>query len=395
MASQESHSPFSVDRLIRTAHEKAGVGDPCELDIPALHALCAGLESINDQLNFIGRIRSELLITETLVKRLRSANHLRRHPDISDVELRAPVFLVAPPRTGTTLLHRLLTMDPAHRAPRLWEALQAPPLEPEYQGDPSYFTSDYRVPIARRYLRMREQSAGDIASMHPSGPDLPEECFGLLETSLMSHSFMFYGPVLSYLDWLDERTDQDWLDVYRLYLNQVKLLHWWWPGERWVLKTPFHLWAVGALLETVPNAIVVQQHRSPATCVASFCSLTATAYRPILGNFDTHAIGRLALRYLRDALARNAAARERLGRGRFVDIDYDDLIADPIGSVERVYDAAGATLTQEAEGRMRDWLAEQRDQRKSGSGHAYALEDYGLNSAEVEEVFAPYSRFNT
>ncbi len=77
--------------------------------------------------------------------------------------------------------------------------------------------------------------------MHPCGVDLSEECFGLLDTSFLSHSFVFCAPVVGYLDWLDERDSEDWIAAYQVYADQIRLLDWWSPGERWVLKTPFHM----------------------------------------------------------------------------------------------------------------------------------------------------------
>ena len=385
---------FAVSTLIETAGREAAVGDPSLLDTPGLRALSEGLEEASGALHFIGRRRAQKLLIETLVKRLRVESHLRREPQIREIRLAAPIFLVAPFRTGTTLLHRLLAQDPAHRTVRLWEALQAPPEEPLLRGDPAYFERDYRVDIARRYLETRERYSPLMAAIHPTWVDAPEECFGLIETSMLSHSFMFYAPVTSYLEWLDARSDADWRAAYALYADQLRLLHWWWPADRWVLKTPFHMWAVDALSSTFPDAVIVQQHRSPADCVASFCSLVAEAYAPIVTKVDRMQIGRMSMRYLRDALARNATARARLPAERFIDIDYRDLTADPVGCARRVYDAAGAPLPPAAEKRMRDWLARQEKKRSGGADHRYALEDYGLEGSEVDAAFAPYAAYN-
>lgn len=381
---------FTPAELIGAAVAAAGVGgDGAILDTPALHALCTALAAGEADFNFIGRARARKLLVETLVKRLRVAYHMEHSPEIGALALASPIVLAAPFRSGTTLLHRLIALDPAHRAPRLWETLQAPPLEPAYRGDPRYFELDYRVEVARRYMETRARMSGDIAAMHPSGADLPEECFGLLETSLMSHSFMFYGPVPAYLEWLREAGDDDWRSAYALYADQLRLLQWWAPGERWVLKTPFHIWAVDALRSALPDALIVQQHRSPATVVASFCSLTAAAYRPIVNTLDLHAIGRTALNYLREALARDMAARRRLGPERIIDIGFQELMADPMACVERIYAAVDARLGGEAERRMREWLAEQRRSHRP-DGHRYDLADYGLDRDEVEEAFAEY-----
>jgi hypothetical protein len=385
---------FAVPTLIEAAGREAGVGDPSMLDTPGLRALAEGLEQASSQLHFIGRRRARKLLIETLVKRLRVDSHLRREPPIRDIRLAAPIFLVAPFRTGTTLLHRLLAQDPAHRTVRLWEALQAPPAEPLLRGDPAYFERDYRVDIARRYLETRERYSPLMAAIHPTHVDAPEECFGLIETSMLSHSFMFYAPVTSYLEWLDARSDEEWRAAYALYADQLRLLHWWWPAERWVLKTPFHMWAVDALSATFPDALIVQQHRSPAACVASFCSLVAEAYAPIVTKVDPRQIGRMSIRYLRQALARNAAARARLPAERFIDIDYVELKADPIGCARRVYAAAGTPLPEATEKRMRDWLESRENTRSGGADHRYALEDYGLEMSEVHAAFAPYAAYN-
>jgi Sulfotransferase family len=233
-----------------------------------------------------------------------------------------------------------------------------------------------------------------MAAIHPTGVNAPEECFGLIETSMLSHSFMFYAPVTHYLDWLDGRAAEEWRAVYALYADQLRLLHWWAPASRWVLKTPFHLWAVDALCASFPDAVIVQQHRSPAACVASFCSLVAEAYAPIVTRVDRAQIGAMSLRYLRDALARNAAARAALPPERFIDIDYQDLLTDPVACVRRVYRAAGVELTNAVEANVRAWLGAQSKSGHSAE-HRYDLADYGLDTAEVDAAFAPYSKFST
>ncbi|MEO0971548.1 MAG: sulfotransferase [Pseudomonadota bacterium] len=384
--------PFNPLELIESARRDTGIDDVACLDTPGLHALCAGLAASSDQLHFIGRRRAERMVLETLVKRLRLQEYERQYGDIAQQQIERPIFLVAPFRTGTTFFHRLLAEDPAVRTTRLWEALQAPPPEPELRGDPAYFEDDYRVAHARKYIEAREKFTPELATIHPSGVDVPEECFGLLETAAMSHSFLFYGPCEEYLDWLDQCTDEQWVDAYEVYARQLRLLQWWYPGERWVLKTPFHMWAVDAILTVFPDALIVQQHRDPIKCVASYCSLTAAAYGPIMSRVDRHQVGRVAIRYLRDALARNVAARRRLPAERFIDIDYQALMVDPLECVSRVYEAAGFALTDEAQDAMRAYLAQERESHPARR-HAYSLADYGLGEADVAEAFDDYSGF--
>ncbi|MEM9387541.1 MAG: sulfotransferase [Pseudomonadota bacterium] len=384
--------PFDSAELIESARREAGVDDASYLETPAFQALCDGLTASSDQLHFIGRRRAQRMVLETLVKRVRLREFSRRYPEIAAERLEKPIFLVAPFRTGTTFLHRLLAQDTSARTPRLWEALQAPPAAPEYRGELAYFEEDYRVEQARKYIEAREKFTPELATIHPSGVDVPEECFGLLETAFMSHSFIFYGPCGGYLDWLDTRPAREWVQAYEIYADQLRLLQWWYPGERWVLKTPFHMWAVDAILAVFPDALIVQQHRDPVKCVASYCSLTAAAHGPIMTKVDPNKVGELALRYLRDALARNVEARRRSPADRFIDIDYSDLMADPMACVERVYAAADLDLATEARQAMERYLAEERASHPSRR-HAYSLADYGLDEGAVADAFAEYATF--
>ena len=154
------------------------------------------------------------------------------------------------------------------------------------------------------------------------------------------------------------------------------------------------MWAIDALCATFPDAVIVQQHRTPAACMASYCSLMEVAYAPLAVNFTRKQIGQVAFAYYRDALARNVAARKILGHKRFIDIDYKDLVADPISCVQRIYEADGVELEDTTADIMRTWLDNQARSRKHISRHEYSLGDYGLDEDEVNEIFSGYSKFN-
>ena len=49
-------------------------------------------------------------------------------PAIASEPIEAPLFVVGPPRTGTTILLELLALDPSLRAPLAWEALHPLPV---------------------------------------------------------------------------------------------------------------------------------------------------------------------------------------------------------------------------------------------------------------------------
>ena len=86
-------------------------------------------------------------------------------------------------------------------------------------------------------------------------------------------------------------------------------------------------------------------------------------------------------------MTRHLEARER-HPGRILDVSYDALLADPIGTVKRIHDAHALGWSDALELRLRAHL-ESRQQHRFGK-HPYSLEEGGIGRAEVESAFALY-----
>ncbi len=69
---------------------------------------------------------------------------------------------------------------------------------------------------------------------------------------------------------------------------------------------------------------------------------------------------------------------------------YDDLVADPVGTVEAIYQHFGLPLAGAAADAIRS-LAATSARAGGESGHRYALADFGLTGEEVDERFAAYA----
>lgn len=79
------------------------------------------------ELTNIGYFSYRIEMNMTMVRRLKMIDYLKRNPEVLNVSVREPVFVFGMPRTGTTFLHRLLSLDPAVRAPLTWELLASVP----------------------------------------------------------------------------------------------------------------------------------------------------------------------------------------------------------------------------------------------------------------------------
>ena len=166
------------------------------------------------------------------------------------------------------------------------------------------------------------------------------------------------------------------------------MLQWRWPGDHWVLKSPHHLFFLDVLLTVFPDACVVQTHRDPATALASLCSLLATTRSLYSQRVVAQRLGAQCLATWGTALDRMLRVRAAADPARFYDLQYEDLLADPMAAVSRIYVYFGYTAPPGMDAGMQRWLAA-HPQHQHGS-HQYTLAQCGLDRATVERRCAAY-----
>jgi adenylyl-sulfate kinase len=373
-------APFNANDLIATARRLTGLGDLGGDDV--MEPLQRFLDSLNDEgrLSTIGRSAMRRLILRLLEQRLRIAAALAQHPEIRDVPVKAPIFILGLTRTGTTLLHNLLAQDSAARVPLLWELLRpAPP------PDPATRATDPRIGAARSELAMVYQSVPDLRRIHAQDATAPDECFHLLALTFQNFIADITAPCPSYLRWLLTR---DVTGAYAYYRTALQVLTWKLGGQYLVLKAPSHLFALDALLAVFPDARIVQTHRDPRQVAASSCSLFETARTLYTEDAARPALGETWLENWGTAMDRAMAARDRARSAGFHDVDFAEIMADPIGVVAGIHARFGIETTPGTDQRMTAWLAE--NPRDKHGVHSYSLARYALDPDRVGERFAGY-----
>jgi hypothetical protein len=332
-------------------------------------------------LTLLGRLIARSDVVRLLGNRLRMVDAWARHPEIEAAPIRRPLFIVGLPRTGTSILHELMAQDPANRVPMTWEVMH--PWPPPERAS---YDTDVRIAQVEKHFGGVDRIMPGFKKMHPMGAQLPQECVALTAHDFASMVFSTTHRVPSYQAWLD-RADLRW--VYASHRRQLQYLQWRCPADRWVLKSPGHLWALDALLAVYPDAHIVQTHRDPLTVIASLASLVVVLRGMSSDAIDPVAIGREWSERLADGLERAMAVRARLADdGRVFDMHFAEFIRDEIGMVRRIYAHFGRTLDAEAEGRMRRFLfANPKD--KHGA-HRYTLAASGLDAATERRRYAAY-----
>jgi hypothetical protein len=337
-------------------------------------------------LNEIGGMVVDGELTGYLTSRLGVVAHRAAHPEIGDVPIVPPIVIVGQGRTGTTILFDLLAQDPASRVPRTWEVDRPlpPPRTETYDTDP-------RIEEVDATMAGVDLVIPEFRSMHPMGARLAQECVRITALDYKSMIFPTQYRVPSYARWLLDDADMapayDW---HRVFLQHLQSEH---PAQRWVLKSPGHVWCLGDLLAAYPDALLVQTHRDPLRIVASVSSLIATLRR--LASDDT-SIPEAALEYAEyiiEGLDRSVTAREdgTVPADRVVDTQFASFMADPFATIHEIYDKLGLELTAAAEQRMRAFLAD-NPQDKHGS-HAYTWAATGLDEGEWRDRARRYQEF--
>lgn len=373
---------LDADAILSAVRRRTGLDDLGDGPIHEGHPrLVESLEREAD-LTPMGRLIARRELGRVLENRLRLVDAWKRHPGIGDRDVRAPIFVVGLPRTGTSILHELLAQDPANRVPRTWEVqwIWPPPTAATRETDP-------RIARAERHFRGIDRALPDFRKMHPMGAHLPQECVVLMAhdgASLMHHTT---HDVPSYQRWLEAL---DFRPVYASHKRQLQYLQWRDPGERWVLKSPGHLWVLDALLAVYPDARVVQTHRDPLRVAASLVSLVTYLRGLASAAPDPRRIAADWVPRLAAGLGHTIDARDRglLPAGRVFDVRFSEFVGNEVATIERIYDHFGLALAPAAADAMRRHLA--RNPKDRHGAHRYDLAAAGLDAAAERERFRRY-----
>ncbi len=371
----------TVDDLHASATKLTGLDDFGPDDDNYREALGVLLDSYRRDagLTVLGSKMNRFFLRGALVARLLSESAWKQYPAYAEVAIERPIFVTGLPRTGTTALHRLLGADPAHQGLHLWLAEFPQPRPPRdtWESNPWYSQ------LNAQFTRHHEENP-DYTGLHFMAAYELEECWQLLRQSLHSVSYETLAHIPSYAQWL---AGQDWTPSYRRHRRNLQLIGSNDADQRWVLKNPSHLFALDALMATYPDALVIQTHRPVETIMASMCSLAQHTAEGWSTAFLGAQIGADAVETWSRGLERFNTARASYDSAQFCDVDYHDLIADPLGTVAGVYRHFGLTLTDEARKAMQDSHAESQTGARAPK-HKYSLADYGLTAEAVKERFA-------
>jgi hypothetical protein len=376
---------FSFARAEEALHEEAiaAVGANDFGDDSYREALDRILDAYDREARFhpAGREMAKYQIVHSLAQRLKAERLWKEYPEVLDTPISRPLFITGCVRTSSTALHYLMGEDPDLQVLEWWLAANPQPRPPR---DTWETHPDFRASQAE----MDAMFAADpsIKSMHFTTAAGPEECRHLLAQSFTDDSYEVNATVPSYEAWYhDTRHEQTYRRhrklVQTVAANEIE-------QRRWLLKYPVHVRQLDVLLDVYPDACIIVTHRDPRQVIPSYTNMVST-YRALLEkDIDRADIARTQLAGWAGALNRAVEIRKQTGQANFFDLYFEDFVADPVGSVRRIYDHFGQLLSEEGERRLRAYVAE-NPQSKHGK-HVYSDKGTGLTERQIYDAFEPY-----
>ena len=318
-----------------------------------------------------------------LTDRLGFFNDRKLYP-LADEVIDHPMFATGEPRSGTTLMHALMSVDPDARALRFWEVMHPTPPPGTVEG------RDPRLALADDDWREINTKMWKWLHCHPYndmlGDGLPED----------ERSWAFDFRVMTPTGWwrvpmqnLSLGLPTDSVAQNRIHKMMLQALQYKRPKKYWVLKG-FHGHRLKEFFETYPDATLVWLHRDPVQVAASSTAMMRDIMEGIVGKIDMVAEAKQHLDRVRASI-QNTMTNPLLQDPRIMHVRYKDFVADPIGTIGKYYAFTSRELTPQARAAMQDYLANNKGDRHGKFDYSTKLlTDAGFDIDALNEEFRPF-----
>jgi hypothetical protein len=373
------------DELLEAARTSTGLSDFGDDDWqPAFRAVVGAMER-NAELTVIGRLSARGELIRCLQTRLRLTAHWSKRPEILTAAVVAPLFVLGPPRTGTSILLELLALDPNLRPVLAHEA--------HFPLGPLPGIEASAVECSEPEQEFWADIQPEFMTMHELRSDLPCECVHFCSPEFHSwHWPMMHA--LGDVDGLGQGAGMP--EIYAWHKRFLQTLQ-----DRdgipqsFLLKSPAHLGSLAELLSAYPDARLIHTHRDPLKFVGSSANLTATLQWMRGTSLDKTGRGPLMSLAYQLMLGMVMAQRDSgvVPAGQIADLHFQDLLADPADAISRAYDHLGMELPAEMREAVPAYLAS-KPKGKFGP-HRYYPASLSLDEAGLRSEFADYiNRYN-
>jgi Sulfotransferase family len=383
-AAESEMLDMSVEGILADAMAQTGLSNFGPMDFIERLGALAGEVSRNPNLwrHAKARVRGQLV--KAAANRLKNRAFLDAHTEIAEIKIDRPIVIVGLPRSGTTHLENLIASDRRLRHLPVYLGAEAVPTPGEQCGpdgkDPRWLRSD------AHWQRMRGNEI--MAAMHEHSPD---HACGENELQLPDFTTYQWEWMADVPRWRDYYLGHDQTRHYAYGKRMLQAIAYQFPNDRrWILKGNQHSEQIPALMANYPDAFIVQIHRDPLAIIQSVLTMRGLS---ILGD-QKHPDVKAHVDYWVDRIERMLRAYVRdmhaVPKNQLLDMPFGHVMANDVGSAQKVLNFAELPSTPENIADMRDYM----DSHPRGKGGRVVYDlagDFKLDSAALRERFRFYT----
>lgn len=281
-----------------------------------------------------------------------------------------PLFILGHWRSGTTLLHNLMTMDPQFTYPNLYQVM--------YPGN--FLLTERIVTRLTGWVLPKTRPMDNL----PAGWNLPQEDeMALLLLTLMSPYLMLahQGRPEKYDRFLDlKRLTPDemrrWKEAFLTFVKKLTVR----ANKPVILKSPSHTYRIPVLLEMFPDAKFVYIYRDPYAVFNSGMHLRRTLFRENgLGKPVFDGMEEDVLKVYSECIETYEQTKHLIPAGHLHELKFEDLEADPVGQMRQVYATLG----------LENWSQEEAAiQKELPELNKYTKNSFKMDEETMRKVYA-------
>jgi len=368
--------------LLTRAKEETGLDDWGDDSFE--HRFGLAIDHINSiPMDAAGRQAADINCMWLLTDRLKFFNDFKLYPLAEEV-IDHPMFATGEPRSGTTLMHALMAVDPDGRALKFWEVMHPSPPPGTVSG------TDPRIALCDEEWREINTKMWKWLYCHPYndmlGEGLPEdERTWAFDFRVMTPTAWWRVPMQN----LSMGLPTDSAAQNRIHKMMLQSFQYKREKKYWTLKG-FHNFRLQEFFDTYPDATLVYLHRDPVMVAASSTAMMRDIMMGIVGEIDMIAEARMHVERIRMSIA-NTMSNPFIQDKRILHVRYKDFVSDQIGTIRKYYEFTGRELTTQAEEAMREYLANNKGDRHGKFEYSKTLlTDAGFDIDELNEEFRPF-----
>lgn len=330
-----------------------------------------------------------------LVRLVQFFDHIL-YPRYHSQPVKEPIYILANPRSGTTFLHRVMCLDEQFTYFKLWHTIFPSILLIRLIRAIARIDAAVGGPLAKVVDRINRLAFGGWDGVHAVGLDRSEEDEQLWVYTNLTPAVALWFPFLHKLDevkFVDDLPERVRLRLMHYYRDALKRqLYAVGEGKRLLAKNALAAGRIRTMLGAAPDMKIVYLVRHPYDAIPSLVSMFSMPWRwhsPHIQKDgpEVKAFAQLGIDYYKAMFE----LKNQLPPEQVVEIRYDDLIADPKGSVQKIYAHFGMEITPQFDAAL---TAEAAKSRSYSSRHDYSLEEFGLSrewiAKQMPEIFAYY-----